>query len=233
MPGLRPADDACAYRLARVSGGSGRVRMPGVQYLAHREGVTKNGGVKVSQKRVVDQEGPGRNPRDAQDPLSRHQGRNLSRSRHAHPPRRWRQTQPLHLTVVDNPAGRQLFAARTMPQRSTVARSSEPNTSRSNAKPIAPITASEASITSALRNSLASKINQPRPQSDAASISAPTTAIQERRKACRSPVMMKGEAPGMITFQNSECSSAPIAPAARSHSGLTARTPDQVLSSIG
>ena len=45
--------------------------------------------------------------------------------------------------------------------------------------------------------------------------------------------MMNGEAPGMITFQNSACSSAPIAPAARSHSGLTARTPDQVLSSIG
>ena len=45
--------------------------------------------------------------------------------------------------------------------------------------------------------------------------------------------MMKGAAPGMITFQNSACSSAPIAPAARSHSGFTARTPDQVLSSMG
>jgi hypothetical protein len=45
--------------------------------------------------------------------------------------------------------------------------------------------------------------------------------------------MMKGEAPGMITFQNSACSSAPMAPAARSHSGLTARTPVQVLSSMG
>ena len=39
------------------------------------------------------------------------------------------------------------------------------------------------------------------------------------------PVMMKGDAPGMITFQNSPCSSAPMAPAARSHSGLTERTP--------
>ena len=45
--------------------------------------------------------------------------------------------------------------------------------------------------------------------------------------------MMNGEAPGTITFQNSLFSSAPIAPAARSHSGLTARTPDQALSSIG
>ena len=67
----------------------------------------------------------------------------------------------------------------------------------------APITASEASIMSALRNSLASKITQPSPQSEAAIISAPTTAIQARRNACRMPVMMKGEAPGMITFQNS------------------------------
>ena len=45
--------------------------------------------------------------------------------------------------------------------------------------------------------------------------------------------MMNGEAPGMITFQNSAFSSAPIAPAARSQSGFTARTPVQVLSSIG
>ena len=45
--------------------------------------------------------------------------------------------------------------------------------------------------------------------------------------------MMKGEAPGTITFQNSAFSSAPMAPAARSHSGLTARTPAQTLSSIG
>ncbi len=45
--------------------------------------------------------------------------------------------------------------------------------------------------------------------------------------------MMNGEAPGTITFQNSARSFAPIAPAARSQSGLTARTPDQVLSSIG
>jgi hypothetical protein len=98
---------------------------------------------------------------------------------------------------------------------------------------MAPITASDASITSALRNSLASKMIQPRPQSDAASISAPTTAIQARMKAWRSPVMIRGDAPGMITFQNSACSSAPMAWAARSHSGLTARTPVQVLSSIG
>ena len=95
------------------------------------------------------------------------------------------------------------------------------------------MTTSEASITSAFRNSLASKMTQPRPQSEAASISAPTTAIHARRKAWRSPVMMNGEAPGMITFQNSARSSAPMAPAARSHSGLTARTPDHALSSMG
>ena len=88
-------------------------------------------------------------------------------------------------------------------------------------------------MTSALRNSLASKITQPSPQSEAAIISAPTTAIQQRRKACRMPVMMNGEAPGTITFQNSRRSSAPMEPAARSQSGLTARTPDQVLNSIG
>ena len=80
---------------------------------------------------------------------------------------------------------------------------------------------------------MASKITQPSPQSEAAIISAPTTAIQQRRKACRMPVMMKGEAPGMITFQNSRFSSAPMAPAARSQIGLTERTPDQVLNSIG
>src|SRR5215211_367950 len=113
-----------------------------------------------------------------------------------------------------------------MPQRITVARSSEPNTSRSNTKPMQPMTASEASIRSALRNSLASKITQPRPQSEAASISAPTTAIQARRNACRSPVMMNGDAPGRITFQNIAFSFAPMAPAARSQSWLTERTPD-------
>ncbi len=37
----------------------------------------------------------------------------------------------------------------------------------------------------------------------------------------------------MITFQNSVFSSAPMAPAARSQIGLTERTPDQVLNSIG
>src|SRR5262249_47912604 len=125
------------------------------------------------------------------------------------------------------------FAVRTIPHRMTVARWSEPKTSRSKRKPMAPITASAASMTSAFKNSLASKMTQPSPQSEAASISAPTTAIQARRKACRSPVMMKGEAPGMMTFQNSACSSAPMAPAARSHNGLTARTPDQALSSMG
>src|SRR6185437_634721 len=122
---------------------------------------------------------------------------------------------------------------RTMPQRCTVARSSEPNTRRSNTKPMAPITTRAASMTSVLRNSLASKITQPNPQSEAAIISAPTTAIQARRNACRMPVMMNGEAPGMITFQNREFSSAPMAPAARSQIGLTERTPDQVLNSIG
>ena len=55
------------------------------------------------------------------------------------------------------------FAARTMPQRNTVARSMEPNTTRSNTKPITPMTTSEAIITSVCRNSLASKITQPRP----------------------------------------------------------------------
>ena len=98
---------------------------------------------------------------------------------------------------------------------------------------MAPMTASEASMMSALRNSLASKITQPSPQSEAAIISAPTTAIQARKNACRMPVMMKGEAPGMITFQNRQFSSAPMAPAARSQSGLTERTPDQVLNTIG
>ena len=120
-----------------------------------------------------------------------------------------------------------------MPQRMMVARSIEPNTRRSNKNPIKPIMASEASITSAFRNSLASKMTQPRPQSEAASISAPITAIQARRKACRRPVMINGEAPGMMTFQNSARSSAPMAPAARSHSGFTARTPAQALSSMG
>ena len=96
-----------------------------------------------------------------------------------------------------------------------------------------PITTRAASITSALRNSLASKITQPSPQSDAAIISAPTTPIQARKNACRIPVMMKGEAPGMMTFQNRLFSSAPIAPAARSHSGFTERTPDQVLNAMG
>src|ERR1700694_2882225 len=89
-----------------------------------------------------------------------------------------------------------------MPHLCTVARSRVPNTRRSKAKPMRPMTVSAASMTSALRNSLASKITHPRPQSEAASISAPTTAIHARRKAWRSPAMMKGEAPGMITFQN-------------------------------
>src|SRR5262245_33512262 len=88
-----------------------------------------------------------------------------------------------------------------MPQRRTVARSSEPKTRRSKMKPMAPMTTREASITSALRNSLASKITQPRPQSEAASISAPTTAIHARRNAWRRPVMMNGNAPGIMTFQ--------------------------------
>ena len=45
--------------------------------------------------------------------------------------------------------------------------------------------------------------------------------------------MMNGDAPGMMTFQNSARSLAPMAPAARSQIGLTERTPVQVLSSIG
>src|SRR6516225_1464450 len=72
------------------------------------------------------------------------------------------------------------FAVRTMPQRMMVARSIEPKMSRSNTKPMAPMTASAASITSAFKNSLASKMTQPRPQSEAASISAPTTATHAR-----------------------------------------------------
>src|SRR5262249_50569132 len=123
---------------------------------------------------------------------------------------------------------RQLFIDLTIPQRWTVAFSIEPNTSRSKRNPMPPITASEASIRSALRNSLASKIPQPSPQPDAARNSAPITAIHALKKDCRNPVMIKGDAPGTITFQNSARSSAPIAPAARSQIGLTARTPDQV-----
>src|SRR6185437_8343727 len=95
------------------------------------------------------------------------------------------------------------------------------------------MTSNEASMMSALRNSLASKMTQPSPQSEAAIISAPTTAIQARKNDCRMPVMMKGEAPGMITFQNKEFSSAPMAPAARNQSGLTDLTPDQVLNTMG
>src|SRR5262249_58980702 len=89
----------------------------------------------------------------------------------------------------------QSFTARTMPQRTTVARSSAPKARRSSAKPMPPITISAASITSALRNSLASKITQPRPQSEAAIISAPITAMKARSSAWRSPAMMKGDAP--------------------------------------
>jgi hypothetical protein len=37
----------------------------------------------------------------------------------------------------------------------------------------------------------------------------------------------------MMTFQNSAFSSAPMAPAARSHSGFTARTPDHAFNNIG
>src|ERR1041384_3357927 len=88
-------------------------------------------------------------------------------------------------------------------------------------------------MTSALRNSFASKITQPRPNDEAASISAPTTAIHARWKARRRPVMMNGSAPGTTTFQKSAAPLAPIAPAARSHRGFTARTPVQVLTSIG
>src|ERR1700732_3857918 len=104
--------------------------------------------------------------------------------------------------MTSSPCSGGHLAVCTMPQRTTVACSLQPNTRRSKTKPINPIMAREASITSALRNSLASKITHPRPQSEAASISAPTTAIHARRKAWRSPAMMKGEAPGMITFQN-------------------------------
>src|SRR5215467_11008581 len=50
------------------------------------------------------------------------------------------------------------LAARTMPHRITVMRSREPKTKRSNTNPIMPITISDASMISVLRNSLASKI---------------------------------------------------------------------------
>jgi hypothetical protein len=45
--------------------------------------------------------------------------------------------------------------------------------------------------------------------------------------------MMKGEAPGTTTFQKSAGPLAPIAPAARSQSGFTARAPVQVLRTMG
>ena len=67
-----------------------------------------------------------------------------------------------------------------MPHRITVVRSSDPKTKRSNTKPIMPITINDASMMSVLRNSFASKMTQPSPQSDAAIISAPTTAIHAR-----------------------------------------------------
>src|SRR6266849_9854168 len=50
--------------------------------------------------------------------------------------------------------GSQPFAVCIMPQRSTVARSSDAKASRSNSSPITPITASAASMTSAFKNSL-------------------------------------------------------------------------------
>ena len=45
--------------------------------------------------------------------------------------------------------------------------------------------------------------------------------------------MMNGDGPGTITFQNSRAVPAPMALPARSHKGLTARTPDQTLRSTG
>ena len=68
---------------------------------------------------------------------------------------------------------------------------------------------SEPAVLPVERKSQPKKRPRPAVQPEAASISAPTTAIQARRKAWRRPVMMKGEAPGMITFQNSAFSSAP------------------------
>ena len=45
----------------------------------------------------------------------------------------------------------------------------------------------------------------------------------------RRPVMMYGSAPGQITLRNRVASSAPMTVAARSQSGLTARTPVHTL----
>src|SRR2546428_641711 len=74
-------------------------------------------------------------------------------------------------------------AVRTMPHRPTVRRSISWNTRRSKPRPSRPITNRVASMTSALRYSLESKMTQPSPQLVAAIISPPTTAIHERAKA--------------------------------------------------
>src|SRR3984893_11581043 len=86
-----------------------------------------------------------------------------------------------------------------IPQRTTVKRSSRWNTSFSSARPIAPITATPASITSVLRNSRAPKLIQPRPPGTAASISTPTRMRQACARPRRSPVRIYGSAPGRIT----------------------------------
>ena len=59
------------------------------------------------------------------------------------------------------------------------------------------------------------------------------TPIHARTNAWRRPVMMNGEAPGTITFQNRAAVPAPMELPARSHRGFTARTPDQALRRAG
>src|SRR6185295_1780178 len=127
----------------------------------------------------------------------------------------------------------QVRALRMRPQRSTVRRSSAAKTRRSTPSPSKPMTARLTSITSVLRNSLESKITQPRPQRVAAIISPPTTAIQPRANACRRPAITNGSAPGSTTWRKIAPEPAPIDSAARIQRRLTPHTPVQELSTSG
>src|SRR5262249_11569878 len=124
-------------------------------------------------------------------------------------------------------------AVRTMPHRPTVRRSTTWKTSRSNPSPRMPMTTSVLSMTSVRRNSLESKITQPRPQLVAAIISPPTTAIHERANAWRSPAMTNGSDPGSTTLRKSPPPFAPIVSAARIQIRLIERTPVHVFRMIG